>query len=440
MNDTTYQSPQLEPAETALPQDPPPPPMEPPQPEPPQPEPPQHRLPRRRKDPDAPSEGGAVLFLLAIVAVLSILALVVALRWDSIVGPFSFPSPGGLPSLPSLAEPSPAQDKLRPYTADDGPVLTLVDRPNGPAMSLQDIYKAVSPSVVSIQTKLSLGYSEGTGVLMSADGYIITNEHVISGGLSAQVTLSDGRSFDAALVGSDASTDLAVLKIQADGLPAAIFGTSDQMEVGDTVVAIGNPLGSQLAGGSTMTDGILSAVSRDLEVNGSTMTLLQTTAALNSGNSGGALVNDQGQVIGITNMKLVDRGYSAPIEGLGFAIPTTVVKTVADSLIHQGYVAGRPMLGITVRPAYPEELEAAGVDHGLYLSFVDPGSDAAARGLLEGDLILAADGLDLSTNVDLMEAKADLGVGDTLDLLVLRDGETFAITITLVEQYALENS
>lgn len=384
------------------------------------------------------SERGAMIVTLALVAVMSLVALIVGLRWQAFAD--EFPFRGSAPNFyqPELTPPN-DEPTLRRAPNGDGTVLVLLDRPQEAGMSLQDIYQAVNPSIVSIQTAQALGFAEGTGVLMSANGYLITNAHVIQGGSRADVTLSDGRTFEALLVGSDADSDLAVLKIDVQDLTPAAFGNSDEMVVGDMVAAIGNPLGSQLAGSSTMTDGILSAVNRDLEVNGSRMTLLQTTAALNSGNSGGALVNDQGQVIGITNMKLVDRGLSAPIEGLGFAIPTTTVKAVVDSLIASGHVTGRPMLGITVRPCYPEELQQAGVEYGLLVSAVDGGSDAKAQGVKVGDIILSANDTDLYTNDNLMEVKEALGVGGTLDLVLLRGDETVEITVKLVEQYELED-
>ncbi|NCB62870.1 MAG: trypsin-like serine protease, partial [Clostridia bacterium] len=264
---------------------------------------------------------------MAMVLVMSAVAVIIGLRWQYLTPSVSvFDYPGGGFTLPS-AEPVPSSELERAPTGD-GTTLTLTGRGGSQAMTLQEIYKKVAPSVVSVTVFENRGYAEGTGVIMSANGYIITNAHVIEGGKEAEIMLEDGRSFSALLVGKDTATDLAVLKIDAAGLPTAEFGNSDDMVVGDTVAAIGNPLGQELRG--TMTDGILSAINRDMEVDGNQMTLMQTTAALNSGNSGGALVNDQGQVIGITNMKMVQSGFEAPVEGLGFAIPTTTVKAVVD--------------------------------------------------------------------------------------------------------------
>lgn len=345
--------------------------------------------------------------------------------------------PGTVQGQPGVGHPSvelmPAPE-LRRAPNGDGTVLTLAERPAEAAMSFQDIYKKVSPSVVFIRAATGQGISQGTGVVMSADGYIITNAHVIEGSFRADVVLEDGGQYEALLVGSDAATDLAVLKIDAQGLTPAEFGDSDQMEVGDVVVAIGNPMGEELRG--TMTDGILSAINRDMEVEGRQMTLLQTTAALNTGNSGGALINDMGQVIGITNMKLM--AYNSTVEGLGFAIPSRTAKTVVDDLIGYGVVKGRPMLGITVRPLTAEERTGRSLDHGLWVEQVEEKSDAWTQGIRTGDVLLSANGVELSVNDDLLELKNALAVGETIQFCLWREGETLDITVELVEQYSLE--
>ena len=188
------------------------------------------------------------------------------------------------------------------------------------------------------------GYNWGTGVILSADGLILTNTHVIEGCDSAKVTLFDDREFEAKLIGADTISDIAVLKIEAAGLPAAEFGESGSLVVGDPVAAIGNPLGETFR--STLTDGIISAIERGISYKGRTMTLLQTNTALNEGNSGGALFNMYGQVVGITNMKMMS-SYSS-IEGIGFAIPSATVREVVNSIVRFGEVRGRPSIGITV--------------------------------------------------------------------------------------------
>lgn len=388
--------------------------------------------PRRKKD---RSERGAATLLAVLSLLLGGTAVLLALRAQPVA--LEALLPGTVQGQPGVGHPSvelmPAPE-LRRAPNGDGTVLTLAERPAEAAMSFQDIYKKVSPSVVFIRAATGQGISQGTGVVMSADGYIITNAHVIEGSFRADVVLEDGGQYEALLVGSDAATDLAVLKIDAQGLTPAEFGDSDQMEVGDVVVAIGNPMGEELRG--TMTDGILSAINRDMEVEGRQMTLLQTTAALNTGNSGGALINDMGQVIGIINMKLM--AYNSTVEGLGFAIPSRTAKTVVDDLIGYGVVKGRPMLGITVRPLTAEERTGRSLDHGLWVEQVEEKSDAWTQGIRTGDVLLSANGVELSVNDDLLELKNALAVGETIQFCLWREGETLDITVELVEQYSLE--
>ena len=390
------------------------------------PEPPAERKPRRKR-----SEGGAAAVLLLLTLALGGLAVALALQarpLDVTVWSYSEDDGGSVQAVVADLE-------LQRYPNGDGTTLTLTDRPETAPLTFQEIYRQVSPSVVSITAALPLGVSQGTGVVMTADGYIITNAHVIEGAFRADVSLEDGRSFEARLVGSDGTTDLAVLKVEAHDLTPAVFGDSDQMVVGDTVVAIGNPMGEQLRG--TMTDGILSAINRDMEVDGNTMTLLQTTAALNTGNSGGALVNDQGQVIGITNMKLISNVSDNTLEGLGFAIPTATVKPVVDALIADGVVTGRPTLGVTVRAMYDFEREEYGVDHGLLVVSITAGSGAEGK-LEAGDVLLTANGAPLHTNDDLLTIRDSLQAGDSIDFTVLRGEETLTVAVELMEQYQLE--
>lgn len=389
--------------------------------------------PRRKKD---RSERGAATLLAVLSLLLGGTAVLLALRAQPVA--LEALLPGTVQGQPGVRQPPSVElvpaPELRRAPTGDGTVLTLAERPAEAAMSFQDIYKKVSPSVVFIRAATGQGIAQGTGVVMSADGYIITNAHVIEGSFRADVVLEDGGQYEALLVGSDAATDLAVLKIDAQGLTPAEFGDSDQMEVGDVVVAIGNPMGEELRG--TMTDGILSAINRDMEVEGRQMTLLQTTAALNTGNSGGALINDMGQVIGITNMKLM--AYNSTVEGLGFAIPSRTAKTVVDDLIGYGVVKGRPMLGITVRPLTAEERTGRSLDHGLWVEQVEEKSDAWTQGIRTGDVLLSANGVELSVNDDLLELKNALAVGETIRFCLWREGETLDITVELVEQYSLE--
>ena len=301
------------------------------------------------------------------------------------------------------------------------------------ALCLQDIYSRVIDSVVSISSMTSSGTSSGTGIIMSSDGYVITNHHVISGALVISVLTNDNREFEAALVGSDEMSDLAVLKIDARGLQAAEFGDSSKLRVGDSVVAIGDPLGVQLRG--TMTNGIISAINRDLTVGDRTMTLIQTNAAHNNGNSGGPLINCYGQVIGINTVKMSSYyTASATVEGLGFAIPISVAKPIIDELIENGYVAGRPAIGISgdSLPTYYRAYYR--LPDGVYVTSVNDGSDAKAKGIREGDIVTAINGEVISSIDDLNTIKNQYAAGDEVTLTIYRSGAYYEVTVTLVDQ------
>lgn len=325
-----------------------------------------------------------------------------------------------------------------------GAQLTLSDTPraglapiqstqNG-GMTLQQIYKKVIPSVVSITAATPSGTASGTGIIMSPDGYVITNHHVIDGAVSIEVLTSDDQQLSASLVGSDETSDLAVLKVAGVKLTAAEFGDSEQMEVGDEVVAIGDPLGRELRG--TMTDGIISAINRDLSVNGRKMTLMQTNAALNNGNSGGPLINSYGQVIGINTMKLSSYYSSATVEGLGFAIPISTAKPIVDELIEKGYVAGRPALGINGR-TLPNAAQAYyHLPNGVYVETVDPSSDAYQRGIQVGDIITAIAGQSITDMDGLNVVKNQYQAGDTITLTIFRKGEYYDVDVTLMDAAA----
>ena len=289
-------------------------------------------------------------------------------------------------------------------------------------LTAQEIYGQCSPSIVYIQARYDTGMgSSGSGVILSADGYILTNAHIIAGASSAQIVFQDNTVLEAGLVGWQEDYDLAVLKVEADGLTPARFGSSADLRVGDEVVAIGNPLGGNLRG--TMTQGIVSAIDRSVNVDGTTMSLIQTTAALNPGNSGGALINDRGQVVGITTMKMMSR-YET-IEGLGFAIPTRLAKTLVDQIIATGRAA-TPALGITV----VFDLVRYG---GLQVREVHENSDAWAKGLRAGDVIVAVNGSPMTDDSILVTLKEELGVGGSLRLTVTREGETLEFEIELMD-------
>ena len=304
---------------------------------------------------------------------------------------------------------------------------SIANIPQEGGMSWQDIYEKNIPSVVSITTP----YSSGTGVILSESGYIVTNSHVVSGSIEISVLLSDDRDCSALLVGDDPLSDLAVLKIEADGLIPAEFGDSSVLRVGDAVAAIGDPLGLELRG--TFTNGIISAISRDVTVNGRSMTLLQTNAALNSGNSGGPLVNCHGQVIGINTLKISAFTDNAGVEGLGFAIPSTTVKEIVDQLIHQGYVSGRPTLGLLGETVSRFEQYYYGIPAGLYIIRVDNDSHAYQLGIEVGDILVSVNGQRITSQSELDSLVYSMQIGDTVEAFIYRGGSQYRITLTLTE-------
>ena len=299
------------------------------------------------------------------------------------------------------------------------------------ALSLQEIYKKCIGSVVSITASAQSGKSSGTGIVLSADGYLITNHHVIENAQVIAVQTSDDRQFQASIIGSDEASDLAVLKVEADDLQPAEFGDSGKLAVGDRVVAIGDPLGAQLRG--TMTSGIVSAINRDLEVNDRTMTLIQTDAALNNGNSGGPLINCYGQVIGINTMKLRSY-YSTTAEGLGFAIPMAVAKPILEELMENGYVAGRPAIGISYDTLPLAFRIYYNLPEGVYISAVYDGSDAQAKGVAAGDIITAVNGTRVTSIDELNRVKNQFTAGDSITLTLYNGGSYRDVEVTLIDQ------
>ena len=279
--------------------------------------------------------------------------------------------------------------------------------PQSQPLTAQEVYAKVNPSVVTVVSEQSEGASIGTGVIMTSDGYIITNAHVISGGKSCWVALDTGVTYEVNLVGFDEEEDLAVLKADPQNpLPAAEFGNSDLVQVGDTAYAI---------------------VNRAVEVDGKTMTLLQTSAALNNGNSGGPLINEYGQVIGINTLKMsTTDSTEATVEGLGFALPISSVSFVVNDLIANGHYRGAPSLGITVTTV---EKDGGGTQ--VQVMEVSAGSGAADAGIQAGDVILAADGQAVSVTSDLLTVRRSHIIGDTVTLTILRDGQQFDVEVTL---------
>jgi len=298
-------------------------------------------------------------------------------------------------------------------------------------LSLQEIYTQNIGSVVSISCTGYSSNSTGTGVILSSDGHIVTNAHVVDGAGAIDVQLTDDRVFSATLVGSDEISDLAVLRIEADGLMPAQFGDSSQLRVGDTVAAIGDPLGVKYRG--TYTDGIVSAINRDVDMDGRTMTLIQTNAALNSGNSGGPLINCYGQVIGINTMKIGAFTDSAGVEGIGFAIPSATVKDIVDQLITQGYVSGRPTLGIEGESLSTFYQHYYRLPAGLYITNVEPGSDAHDKGIEDGDILLSVNNQRITTMEELKSVLFDCEVGEIVEAIVYRGGERYRVALILHE-------
>lgn len=300
-------------------------------------------------------------------------------------------------------------------------------------IDLAGIADSAAPSVVEVFTETKQVSSwfqeyvtEGaeSGVVLSEDGYIVTNHHVIDGANTIKVRLSDGQTYTAALTGTDAKTDLAVLKINASGLITAKLADSSAVRVGDFVIAIGNPLGEL---GGTVTEGIISAKDREITIDGEAMTLLQTSAAVNPGNSGGGLFNLDGELVGVVNAK----SSGDDIEGLAFAIPADTVKEIVQELIQYGYVTGRPQLGISV-----SQITKPGMGWQTYYS--TPGlyvtQSSADNGLKAGDRIIQIDGTAINNAADVSTVLDRHSVGDVVKVVVSRSGKETAISVKLTEQ------
>lgn len=310
------------------------------------------------------------------------------------------------------------------------------------AMSDQDIAAKLTPSVVCIQNyQVTQNYGfmqtdtsdssvspagEGSGIIMSEDGYIITNAHVVEGATSLKVITSDGETYEAQLIGSDTVTDLAVVKIDATGLTAAEFGSSEDLRVADKVMAIGNPGGHELS--SSVTIGYVSALNRAIANNttGYTMEYIQTDAAINPGNSGGALINEYGQVVGINSAKISATGY----EGLGFAIPIDTAQPIISDLIQYGYVKDRAVLGISGQFIDSMTGRFYGLPQGEYVAQLNS-SEAQASGLQVGDVITAIDGQQLDSESTLRSAILSKKPGDTVTLQVYRSSTQKSATVEL---------
>ena len=386
------------------------------------------------------SHGGAVAVLLIAVILLCSAATALGimniklyrkLQEDPSVSFSAGTQPTGSPTEPSDTPPVPTGGSLSLDLQPTPGEVANVSQEGG--LSYQEIYEKNIPSVVSITCTLSGGTASGTGVVLSADGYLVTNSHVVEGAQIIRVRFTDDRVMTASLVGADTVSDLAVLYVEADDLIPAEFGDSSRLRVGDAVAAIGDPLGEEFRG--TMTDGIVSAINRDVTTGGRTMTLIQTNAALNSGNSGGPLINCYGQVVGINTMKISTFVDGAGVEGLGFAIPSTTVKEIVDQLIAQGYVSGRPDLGVTGESVSQLDQRYYRLPAGFLISEVEPGSGAANAGIVAGDIIVTFNGTRIQSADELEAALYACQAGDSVELILYRyrTGRQFGVKLTLEE-------
>lgn len=304
---------------------------------------------------------------------------------------------------------------------------------------VSDIAAKCGPSVVEITTQgvassgglLQQQYitqGAGSGVIMSEDGYIITNHHVIEGANAISVRTTDGKEYTAKVIGSDSQTDLAVLKIDATGLSPATFGDSDSLEVGDAAIAIGNPLGEL---GGTVTTGIISALDRQITIDDTTMTLLQTDAAINPGNSGGGLFDASGNLIGIVNAKESSTG----VEGLGFAIPINGAIDIINELIENGSVTSRPALNVSLYDYSGQSYYSQGnMESGCYIVQVVKGGAADQAGLQVNDRIVKFDGQDITSSSEVKAILNEHKIGDTVTMVIERDGQQQEVNITLQSQ------
>ena len=318
-------------------------------------------------------------------------------------------------------------------------VLNTVTVDTGKEMTAAEVYAANVNSTVGITTSITTNYwgfqttsaAAGSGFILTEDGYILTNYHVVENSNSITVAMYNGDTYDATLIGYDESNDVAVLKVDAEGLSPVVLGDSDNLNVGDSVVAIGNPLGELTF---SLTAGLVSAKDREVTLSNSlTMDLIQTDCAINSGNSGGALFNLYGEVIGITNAKYSgSSGSGASIDNIGFAIPINSVRSIVDSIIEKGYVA-KPYIGVMVADV-SDEAKNYGTPAGAAVASVTEGGPADKAGLQTNDIITAVDGKEISGKSDLSSIIADHAAGDKLTLSVYRQGQTLTLTVEIGEQ------
>ena len=323
-------------------------------------------------------------------------------------------------------------------------VIETVPIQTGEPMTAAQVYAENVHSTVGITTSVTTNFwgfqstsaASGSGFIISSDGYILTNHHVIEASDSITVTLYSGESHTAKVVGYDESNDIAVLKVEATELPPVVLGDSDNLNIGDDVIAIGNPLGELTF---SLTAGKISAKDREVTFsNGVMMNLLQTDCAINSGNSGGALFNLYGEVIGVTNAKYSGSAQgSASIDNIGFAIPLNSVRGIIQSIIEKGYVT-KPYIGVSVTDT-PQEYQLYGLPQGAAVRSVEPDSPAAKASLQPGDIITRIDDESITGSRELVRYLRSCDVGQSLHLTLYRKGETVELTLTVGEQKTASN-
>ncbi len=376
----------------------------------------------------------------AVVAL--IITSIISITGGALLSGISFST--GLVELPPSYNGTSVQDNIN--NSNNAGIPVKHTSLSGEALTTPEIVDKVGPAVVGIINKTTYGNAygyygslygdlnqeieqgSGSGVIISADGYIVTNNHVIENASALTVILNTGTEYKATVVGTDSSTDLAIIKIDAKNLAYAQMGSSSSLRVGETAIAIGNPLGQEFAG--TTTQGIISGLNRSVTIDNKTLNLIQTDAAINPGNSGGALVNEYGHLIGINTAKI----SSNTLEGLGFAIPIDEAKPIIQELMTNGYVTGRPVIGIGGRAVTKEDAEAYNLKVGVYVSSMTPNGPAYISGMKIGDIIVECEGEPIETVDDINKIKNKKSPGDKITMKVYRKGKYVDISVILGEE------
>ncbi len=390
---------------------------------------------------------------MALVALLLVGALVVTLtslgvgvqtgddgQWHLVSNQTS--PPPDVSATPDAANTPNGESPSDSLVLQDPPAVTSAAVTAGEPLSISEIVKMNMKSVVGINVSDSNGniVGSGSGIVMTADGYIITNNHVVEDAVQVTVVFDDNQSYTAVSVKTDRITDLAVIKIEATGLSPATFGNSEALEVGDLAVVIGNPMGMELQ--NTVTNGIISSINRDIVIDERNMTMIQTNCAINPGNSGGPLFNQFGQVVGIVSSKIMgDYMSNYSVEGLGFAIPINTAKPIIDELITRGYVKGRPAIGLSGQPVTDQESRFYGVPEGLQITSISPLCDAAIQGVTINDIITHVNGTAVTTVAEINEIKSGMQVGDEMTFTLYRPSTqaTMEIKFKLMDEGELYN-